>query len=235
MKTNKVGLVGIGRLGKAMMTHWEKHTIKIGVYHPSETKLEPFVQQFSNSYSLTESDLLELDVLILALPALTVIPFISNLHTDRKIPFSTPIINMATALDTKDVKAKFPDLNILGVKYMGHARDLLEHGNGLFITETPLPKHIEALYQYLGSIKIDQESLLSDVNKLATYYAVKAALEIEREFAKIGLPSDYVKRALTSLAPEVIRGYSEGTLGHFANEIVNEIKGNTCDDEVNRG
>lgn len=226
MKPNKVGLVGIGRLGKAMMTHWEKHHLKIGVYHPSETKLEPFLQQFSNSFRVMENELLELDVLILALPAATVIPFIANLSNNCQSSSTTPIINMATALETKDVKTKFPDLNVHGVKYMGHAKDLEEHGKGLFITETPLPQHIENLYHYLGQIKIDQERQLLEVNQLATYYAVKAALEIESEFSKKGLSPDYVKRALTSLAPEVIRGYCEGTLGHFAKEIVNEIKGN---------
>lgn len=231
MKPTKVGLVGIGRLGKAMMTHWEKHHIKIGVYHPSETKLEPFHQQFSNSFRLMESELLELDVLILALPATSVIPFITNLLNNSSSPSTTPIINMATALDTKEVKSKFPDLNIHGIKYMGHAKDLEEHGIGLFISETPLPQHIEDLYQFIGQIKIDQESQLLIVNQLATYHAVKVALEIESEFAKKGLSPDYVKRALTSLAPEVIRGYGEGTLGHFANEIVKEIKGNTSDDD----
>lgn len=40
---------------------------------------------------------------------------------------------------------------------MGHSRDLMEHGNGFFITENPLPKYIEELYQYLGEIKIDTE------------------------------------------------------------------------------
>jgi pyrroline-5-carboxylate reductase len=228
MEQMKVGLIGIGRLGKAMLCHWNQHGVKIGVYHPSETKMVPLIQQFPHCYPLKKSDLIQLDVLILALPAKNVIPFIISLGSEKKSP---TLINMATALDTKEVKANFPDLPILGVKYMGHARDLLERGNGLFITENPLPIKIEALYQFIGQIKIDQENILSQVNKLATYYAVKAALEIETEFAKKGIPTDYVTRALTSLAPEVIRGYSEGTLGHFAHEIVNDLKGKKSNNE----
>lgn len=230
MQQYNVGLVVIGKLGKAMMTHWEKNNIKIGVFHPLKTKVEHFVQQYQNGYSLTDSELRELDVLILALPAMNVIPFITNLFSDRNLPIPTHIINMATALDTKDIKAKFPSLNIHGVKYMGHSKDLLEHGNGLFITESPLPKHIDDIYQYLGQLKIDSESLLTEVNKLATYFAVKTALDIESEFAKRGLSPEYVKRALTSIAPEVIRGYCEGSLGHFAKEIVKEIQGKEHND-----
>jgi hypothetical protein len=67
---------------------------------------------------------------------------------------------------------------------------------------------------------------LTQVNKLATFLAVKTAIEIEDEFAKKGFSPDYVKRALTSIAPEVIRADSEGSLGHFAIEFVTEIKKN---------
>ncbi|MDQ0246321.1 hypothetical protein J2S09_003925 [Bacillus fengqiuensis] len=80
-------------------------------------------------------------------------------------------------------------------------------------------------YKYLGEIKIDTEHSLTDVNKLATYLAIKAAIDIESEFSKRGFSSEYVKKALTLLAPEVIRGYCKGNLGHFAQEIVKEIKG----------
>jgi pyrroline-5-carboxylate reductase len=226
VKQLNVGLVGLGKLGSALMTHWDKNKIKIGIYHPSKTKIQHFVEQYPNSFCLTENALNEVDVLILALPAKTVIPFLDNL---LKSPLESPtpslIINMATALETKEIKAKYPELNVIGLKYMGHSRDLMEHGNGLFITEQTLPKEIEELFQYLGRIKIDTENCLTEVNKLATYLAIKAAIDIEREFAKRGLPHQYVNRALTSLAPEVIRGYCEGSLGHFAQEIVKEIKG----------
>jgi hypothetical protein len=62
----------------------------------------------------------------------------------------------------------------------------LEHGNGLFITETSLPKQIEELFLLLGKVKIDSEDCLTQVNKLATCLAVKIAIEIETEFAKRG-------------------------------------------------
>jgi hypothetical protein len=223
MKELKIGLVGIGKLGTAMMTHWEEKYLKIGVYHPEKTKAQHFVEKFPNSYCLTNGELKQLDILILALPAGVVIPFITTLVTIQKLPYPL-FINMATALHTAEIKAEFPFINVIGVKYMGHSRDLMEHGNGLFITEDAIPEQIEELYRYLGEIKIDNERSLMDVNKLATYLAIKTAFEIENEFTKRGYPSEYVKRALTSLAPEVIRGYCEGNLGHFAQEIIKEIK-----------
>jgi pyrroline-5-carboxylate reductase len=224
MVQKRIGLVGIGKLGTAMLTHWDKKGITIGIYHPMKTKAEQLVPYFQHIYILEESELKEVDILILALPAMEVIPFISSLlirSNSEKIP---DIINMATNLPTNEIIAKFPSLNVHGVKYMGHGRDLLEHGNGLFITEVALSKNIEELFQYLGKVKIDSEKCLTEVNKLATYFALKTAINLETEFAKRGLSPEYLKRALTSLAPEVIRSYSNGTLGHFAKEIIKEFQ-----------
>lgn len=224
MIQKRIGLVGIGKLGTAMMVHWDKKEIPIGVYHPMKSKAEQFVQNFQHGYILMESELTELDVLILALPAMEVIPFISGLKIQSNLRQTPEIINMATNLPTREITSKFPSLNVHGVKYMGHGRDLLEHGNGLFITEAALSKITEELFQILGRVKIDNESCLTEVNKLATYFALKTALDLETEFAKRGLSPEYLERALTSLAPEVIRSYSNGTLGHFAKEIIKEIQ-----------
>lgn len=224
MKQKRIGLVGIGKLGTAMMTHWDKKGLSIGVYHPMNTKAEQFVLNFQHGFILKDRELAEVDVLILALPALEVIPFISNLKIQSDLQQSPAIINMATNLPTNEITAKFPSLNVHGVKYMGHGRDLLEHGNGLFITEASLSKTIEELFQYLGKVRIDNENCLTEVNKLATYFALKTAIDLEIEFAKRGLSPEYLNRALTSLAPEVIRSYSNGTLGHFAREIIKQIE-----------
>jgi hypothetical protein len=224
LKKVKVCLVGIGKLGKALMEHWNSANLSIGVYHPSLTKTEDFVQHYQNSYILTPSKFNEIDIFVLALPAKEIIPFVSNEIIKMQPVSSINIVNMATAINTSDLKDNFPSLKVFGVKYMGQWRDLLENGKGLFITEESLPKQIEELFLPLGQVKIDREESLIKVNKLATYYALKAAIAIENDMTKYQYSHEYVKRALTSLAPEVIRSYSNGTLGHFAKEILIEIE-----------
>ena len=220
----KVGLVGIGRLGTALMNHWCKNRIKVGIYHPNQSKAERFVQRFSNGYILTRNELDQLDYLILALSAKDIVPFISKLSSESLMVSNLQFINMATALQTKQLKEQFPNYEILGIKYMGHAKDLLDNGNGLFISESKLPSEIEILFNYLGKIVIDSEEILNEVNRVATYYAIKASMEIDTIMTKKGLSSDYVERALTSLAPYIMRSYYEGNLGHFAKDIVKEIQ-----------
>ena len=232
MKQQTIGLVGIGKLGKAMLSHWDKNMIALGVYHPAETKAKQFLQSFQNGYLLSESGLSKVDILILALPATEVIPFITKLKRQSIGLYSPVIINMATNLPTSEINNTFPDLQVYGVKYMGHSKDLLEHGNGLFITESVLPEDIAELFEELGVVMNDSENCLTEVNKLATYFALKTAISIETEFSRRGLSPAYLKRALTSLAPEVIRSYSEGSLGHFAKEIVKEIQAENSSDMV---
>jgi pyrroline-5-carboxylate reductase len=227
VKQAKVCLVGIGKLGKALMEHWNKTNIPIGVYHPTLAKAEQFVLHYQNSHIVPQKGFKEINVFILALPAKEIIPFISNEIVKTHSLSSIYMINMATALNTQEIKNNFPSLNVVGVKYMGHSTDLLENGNGLFITEASLPNHIEELFLPLGKVIIDHEDHLIKVNRLATYYALKTAMGIEKEFAKKQFSDEYVERALTSLTPEVIRSYSNGTLGHFAKEIIKEIEAET--------
>ncbi|MCP3738342.1 NAD(P)-binding domain-containing protein [Rossellomorea sp. BNER] len=224
MKQNRIGLVGIGKLGSAMMKHWCDQQIPIGVYHPNQSKAEQFIARYSNGYLIKKEDINELSVFILALPSDAVVPFISHLVSPQIPLKNTYLINMATALNTNEVCSRFPDLSIVGMKFMGHSNDLYEHGNGLFITEHSLSDGILELFRVLGEVKKDNEEVVINVNKSATYQAVKAAIELEKEFATKNLPTEYKNRALTSLLPEVIRSYSKGNLGHFAIEIVNEIK-----------
>ncbi|MEK4030561.1 NAD(P)-binding domain-containing protein [Pseudobacillus sp. FSL P4-0506] len=220
----RVGLIGIGKLGMAMMKHWSDSNQTVAVYHPDKLKAEKFVQHYQHGQVLMEKDLLNLDILVLALPAKEVIPFIEQFIAKEIGTSSMHVVNMATTLYTKEVKHKFPHLSIYGVKFMGHSRELLERGNGLFIAESPLPSSIQKIFQFLGEIKQDSEERLVQVNKLATYHAVKTALDIEREFTKKELDIKYVERALTSIAPEVLRSYSEGTLGHFGREVAAELQ-----------
>ncbi|GGC95792.1 hypothetical protein GCM10007216_28190 [Thalassobacillus devorans] len=220
MANPKVGLAGIGKLGNAMMEQWAEQQIPIGVYHPNTRRTEEFITQYSNGIKIEEKEISELDVLFLALPANKIIPFLSQ-REDSK----TCYINMATSLMTNEVKKEFPDLHIAGLKFMGHATDLKEHGNGLFISEQTLPDSVIDMFKAVGTIEKDSEEVVIQVNKLATYHAVKAAVEIEEQFEKRSLPVKYKDRAWRSLAPEVMRSYSEGKLGHFGQEVVKEVKG----------
>jgi len=221
------GIAGIGKLGTAILKQLELKTY-IGFYHPDQRKVDAFSHSFPNHIPLTKADLAELDYLLLALPANQIVPFVNDLEAAH-ISLQKPVlVNLATMMKTSDLRREFPRLKWIGVKYMGHSEDLFQRGNGLFVMEqsaapSPEVERVQQLFSRIGQVYIDSESTLEEVNKLATYHAIKGAMELEEAFRAAGYRKEYVMRALSSIAPEVIRSYANGTLGHFGRMIAEQL------------
>ncbi|MCE7791546.1 hypothetical protein K8O68_03785 [Salipaludibacillus sp. CUR1] len=221
------GIAGIGKLGTAILTQWEQLQLETGIYHPDSEKAGTVVNQFPSARQLAQEDLAGLDYLILALPADQIIPFITDLKSSGVSLEKPVLINMATKMPTEELKKEFPDLKWAGMKFVGHSESLKIYGDGLFITEAENDKDESLLNRYtaLGRVETTDESLAEKVNKLATYHAVKAARELEKQMSDEGYSDVYREQALRSLMPEVIRAYSKGKLGHFGKKIVEELDG----------
>jgi hypothetical protein len=169
------------------------------------------------------------DFLILALPAKEILPFIQRLESNN-ISLQKPVlINMATAAYTSDLRQKYPYLKWAGMKFVGQADDLRKNGDGLFVIEESIPANhsaylsVSQMYSQIGRVITDSEATVEKVNRIATFYAIKAAKEIEKEIRNGEYQSDYEKRVLLSLVPEVVRSYAQGTLGHFAQSIAAKL------------
>ncbi len=222
------GIAGIGKLGTAIMKQLDLRGTYIGFYHPNQKKMDAFAQTFPQHFPLTKTEIAELDFLLLALPANQIAPFVTELASSQ-ISLKKPVfVNLATVMNTADLRKQFPDLKWVGIKYMGHSEDLLQRGNGLFIMEqntspSPEEQSVHQFFSQLGQVCIDSESTLEEVNKLATYHAIKAAKELEEALRKAGYPKEYVTRALLSISPEVIRSYANDTLGHFGRMIAAQL------------
>ncbi|MBM7552105.1 hypothetical protein [Thalassobacillus pellis] len=221
MTNIKVGLAGIGKLGSAMIKLWEKTNTPIGIYHPSRERITTFIDSHPNCFPI---EIKECDYLFLAIPANCIYPFMTEILSYQEIPYDTIFINMATSLNTDELKKAYPDLNIQGLKFMGHAADLRTNGNGLFLSEEEFTKDFMKFFNPIGKIEKGSEGMVTHVNKLATYQAVKASIELEKAFKEQKLPDRYKERALSSLFPEVVKAYSKGQLGHFAEDILKELK-----------
>ncbi|WP_181833137.1 NAD(P)-binding domain-containing protein [Bacillus taeanensis] len=216
----KWGIIGIGKLGTALAAQVQSQ--KIGVYHPNYEKAESFTKNYPHTYALRKSELEKIDYLILSLPAQQISLFLKETNHLLK---STVLINMATSLKTNDLHLQFPNLTIISMKFIGHSNALRLYGNGLFVTaKQKAAHHVLRFFEEIGTVLDADESLVFEVNKTATTYAVEAAVEIEKNLQKQGYEDVLITTALQSMVPEVIRSYVQGTLGHFAQNIVKEIK-----------
>jgi pyrroline-5-carboxylate reductase len=223
------GIVGIGKLGSAIITQLGHSNSFIRFFHPDERKAKAYEEAYPGHKMILRDELVSLDFLILSLPSDQVIPFVQGLIESNLSLGNVTMVNMATTLSTADLSRRFPEVKWLGVKFMGHAADLRERGNGLFVTEPneAHPLELERTIRFftrLGQVVVDKEMVVEEVNKLATRIALKGAMDLERALLEGGYRQEYAARALLSIAPEIMRAYTNGTLGHFARKIVEQLE-----------
>ncbi len=204
------------------MTQWNRAGIQVAVFHPHSDKKHSFTQKYELAKAVSLDDFHRFSTVILAIPPGAVSEFI-NEHEYHFLK-ATTFINMATAQDTEEIQQKFPQLSIVAMKLMGNAADLELRGNGLFVTEQPVNQPVNHLFSAIGNIVIDEEQTVSNGNKLATYYALKMATELEAEAKFQNIDPIYVERMLTSLAPEVIRAYAQEELGGFGKKVLETLR-----------
>ncbi|WP_102346235.1 NAD(P)-binding domain-containing protein [Bacillus sp. Marseille-P3661] len=212
-------MVGIGRLGRALMSQWDKIDEEIGIFHPSDDKVKSFTAHFNKAVPICGKKLTDMKTIILALPAAQVSKFIQQSHYSH-----VTYVNMATALNTAQLQKEFPDIQIVSMKFVGHAQDLYVNGDGYFITESYVPEHVKSLFSTIGLVKKGDPEIVNQINKWATYYGIKAAVELETHLKGKHFDDKLINRALSSITPEVIKSYQKGDLGHFAQTVAKEVK-----------
>lgn len=218
-------MVGIGKLGKALLSQFEKKGISVGIFHPNIEKATACLNDYPLHRIVKMEELGNADFLILALPAKQILPFVGKLESQQLSLQKPVLINMATAAHTSDLKEKYPHLNWTGIKFVGQADDLRKNGNGLFVTEESNgTADVSRMFSEIGRVMIDHEATVEKVNRIATFHAIKAAKEIEQELRSGGYQSEYEKRVLLSLVPEVVRSYANGTLGHFGQSVAAQLE-----------
>ncbi len=216
------GTAGIGKLGTALLTQWAKQELKTGLYHPDNDKAKRAAKALSADV-LSKKALGEVDYLVLALPADQIIPFIQDLQKDNIPLEKTTLINMATKLETEELRTAFPELYWMSVKFIGHAESLKRNGSGLFVSEDA-DEHVRKRYSCIGRVESAPEHTAEQVNRLATSHAVRAAKQLELDMKEEGWDEVYINEALRSLLPEVIRAYADGRLGQFGKKIAEDIE-----------
>jgi pyrroline-5-carboxylate reductase len=215
------GTAGIGKLGTALITQWLQQDLQTGLYHPDAEKAKAAAKKLSAKV-LKRDDLAKLDYLVLALPADQILPFVKELKEDGVQLEKPVLINMATKQETGELRETYPELKWASVKFIGHAESLKRDGDGLFITEER-DEYLRDRFSCIGKVETAAEDTAEKVNKLATSQAVLAALKLEKQMEEEGWNDVYIKHALRSLLPEVIRAYADGKLGHFGRKIAEEM------------
>lgn len=137
------------------------------------------------------------------------------------------LLNFSTKWYIPDqLRQKFPQLHLLNAKLAGSAWGL-SLGLGCLVVLGPADEALaEQVRSCLPGLNImpGDYAWVENINTQATRAALLAAVGLERELTAQGVPSEMVKAVVEGLMPGVIVSYSRGTLGGFAQSIVDSIQ-----------
>lgn len=221
----KCGIVGIGHLGKALIKQLEKSNIQTYAYHPSKQKAKKIESKLKKVKAIDFEGLFNVDVILLALPAEAVQEFLKEAEKEiynKNLVF----VNMSSIIKTEELKNEFPTLTIFGVKMLGHADYLYEHGNGIFITRTPLEtkkfQEVKYLFTEVGKLYEDDESIVSELNGMAVKHIIQSCVNFENE-AKL-YPDIFKYKAMDTIFPNTLKLYRSSSFDGFMLKIMEEMK-----------
>ena len=220
------GIAGIGHLGKALTQQFEKVGMHVHAYHPTPQRRTEFVSDFKDAQAVNFSDLLNQPIVLLALPAEEIQSFLKNALKEISLNNVQPIfVNLSSLVDTKELQNKFSNLQIYGVKMVGHADYLYEYGDGVFLTETSFEtegfKIVRLMFEKIGKLFEDNEEVVRTVNGLAIKNIIQACVNFKEETKDY--PSDYSEKAMDTIFPNTMRLYREGSFDGFMIKIMDEM------------
>lgn len=221
------GIAGIGHLGSALTQQLERAGIDIHAYHPALQRRTEFANNFKKVQAVNLSELLNQQVILLALPVEAIPTFLEK--AEKKVSsknYKPTFVNLSSLLNTKDLQKRFPSLLIFGVKMVGHADYLYEYGDGIFLTETSLNtkdfQKVRFLFERIGRLFEDNEDIVSEINGLAIKHIIQACVNFTEETKEY--PSDYSEKAMDTIFPNTMRLYREGSFDGFMLKVMNEMK-----------
>ena len=220
------GIAGIGHLGKALTQQFEEVDMQVHAYHPTPQRRTEFVNNFKKAQSVNFSELLNQPIVLLALPAEVIQPFLKEAQEEVSPNDIKPtFVNLSSLVNTEELQDEFSDLRIYGVKMVGHADYLYEYGNGVFLTETFLNnqefQQIRFIFEKIGRLFEDNENVVREVNGLAIKHIIQACVNFTEETKNY--PNDYREKAMDTIFPNTMRLYREGSFDGFMLEIMDEM------------
>lgn len=226
IKMTTCGIAGIGHLGKALTEQLIRKGINIRIFHPDKERRGQFAANYDNVEATEINELLKEPIVLLALPAEAIHSFLKDAQKElAKIKTRPIFVNLATLINTGELQEKFKDLEIFGVKMLGHADYLRDYGDGVFITNTSLEdknfSNVRILFEKIGTLFEDDEGIVEELNGLAVRTIIEACMRFEKKTNQY--PVEYQDKAMSTIFPNTMRLYRKKAFDGFMLKIMDDI------------
>lgn len=216
----KVGIIGIGRMGKILAQRMAQRQ-EVFLYDADQAAAEAVAQalELQAAASLAGESA---DALVLAVPDAAVKPCIDMLLAQQT---TAMVFSVATNISREKLaEMAGPTLQCLNVKIIGHAGEMSRGVRPVIVADNIDPILAELacqLFASVGTVLVAEADLVKTINSVATEEALKAAVAIEQALCAAGIDDPaMIGGALSVVAPGVLKAYAEDDLGPFARGIV---------------
>jgi pyrroline-5-carboxylate reductase len=221
----KVGLVGIGRMGRVLAELLVKHA-ELCIFDRNIDQMNLLAEKLNISTAANLEEMTDWETIILAVPDREVMSCIKDFNAIEK---PLMVINIATNVGQDMLNhMAAPHVKCICAKFVGHA-DEMALGQQPVIIVNQFPEELIAqtvkIFQFVGQVVIGEADMVHTINKVAAEKAIEAAVEIEETLKqKMITEPAIVKSAIRQVAAGIIKAYADGNLGPFAREVVQSVK-----------
>ncbi|WP_100405161.1 hypothetical protein [Bacillus solitudinis] len=210
-------VVGPGRLGLALIHMMKKENVWL--YGRTLSSVNKIIQQYKHVKSCSKKELRHAKRLFVCLPQNAYQSFFQ----EHAIAHGVEIYHFATALNIESVK-KMTGGNIIPCKLVGHANQMKEDNQGLFVIPEQYKLYKGTVKRLFPNVRIvtGEEMEAFEANKLATEASVTMMIQLEQRMREAGLSKELVSQSLSQTVRGVTKAYVDNDLGGFAKRIVEE-------------
>ncbi|MFS0785791.1 NAD(P)-binding domain-containing protein [Shouchella sp. 1P09AA] len=227
----KVAIIGTGRMGEAIATHIHSG-VELTLLNSGSRQGEELAQTLHAHYSTDFSVLNQVDIIFSCVPQANTSEVLeaASLHAEAQ----TLMINCSTkAWIATELKNNYCDLHYVEAKIIGHAGSIKAGKRAYVIAEADedVRDKVTDIFSPLAEVVFDDPALVEELNKVATEVGIKAAVQLDQQVRDKKLSAQIKQILLENVCAGVMSAYARDDLGHFAKQIVEEIKNKEPKDE----
>lgn len=221
----KIGLVGIGRMGRVLAKLLAGH-VELCLFDRNEEQMNVIAAELAISTVDSLEDIVTMETVILAVPDHEVVSCIKIFNQIQK-PMT--VINIATNVAQHMLEQiAAPHIRCICVKFIGHA-DEIALGQRPVIIVNQFPADIVSqmveIFQRVGQVIVGRADIVQTINTIAAQKALEAAVGIEEALKGQNITEQaIIKSAIKQVAAGILKAYADGNMGPFAREIVQSVK-----------
>jgi pyrroline-5-carboxylate reductase len=221
----KIALIGPGKLGTAVAARLPRNAEKI-IIGRGEHNARRLAEKMDWPYALELSQCHDADAILLTLDAQDINPVLAQAAAFAKK--GALILNMATkGVVEPALLAANPRLTIVDAKVIGSAIGLQRGMPGIVVVKTGDQAVFDKIrYILCGFDQVVQgdADMVPKINSIGSGEGIRAAVMIQKKLEGLGVPKEWEKMLLRSVAPGTMQAFAEDRLGHFAQELADKVR-----------